>query len=97
MRRLTQACKLPWLLQNTRLILDQYRLPAWATNIDMFGHTVGVAPLAHWCDILVRLVVVVAPLAHRLATDGFGCRGIMTLVVVAPLAHRFATSGLDCF
>ena len=52
---------------DTRLILDQYRLPAWATNIDMFGHTVGVAPLAHWCDILVRLVVVVAPLAHRFA------------------------------
>jgi hypothetical protein len=31
----------------------QYRLPALATNIDMFEHTVGVAPLAlaHWCVI----------------------------------------------
>jgi len=95
-RRLTQACKLALAASEHEVVTGSVPTTCMG-NQDMFGHTVGVAPLAHWCGILVRLVVVVAPLAHRLATDEFGCRGIMTLVVVAPLAHRFVTSGLDCF
>ena len=56
-------------------------------NVDMLAHCGSCAACALVWHI-DRLLVVVAPLAHRFATGGFGCRGIIIDMLAHCGSHR---------